>query len=51
MQHCLQAMMHRATATGQEISALEAVTIDAVSLEVSEHLQDPSTDSPSFASL
>ncbi|DBA80691.1 TPA: hypothetical protein ACH3X1_007932 [Trebouxia sp. C0004] len=26
-------MMHRAAATGQEISALEAVTIDAVSLE------------------
>ncbi len=29
-------MMHRAAATGQEISALEAVTIDAVSLEASE---------------
>ncbi|KAL0046695.1 hypothetical protein WJX82_007480 [Trebouxia sp. C0006] len=33
MQHCLQDMMYRAAATGQEINALEAVTIDAVSLE------------------
>ena len=41
-------MMHRAAATGQEISALEAVTIDAVSLEVSERLQDLSADSPSL---
>ena len=48
MQHCLQDMMHRAAATGQEISTLEAVTIDAVSLEVSAHLQHPSADSPSL---
>ena len=40
--------MHRAAAAGQEISALEAVTIDAVSLEVSAHLQHPSADSPSL---
>ncbi|KAA6423872.1 MAG: hypothetical protein FRX49_06442 [Trebouxia sp. A1-2] len=33
VQHCLQDMVHRAAATGQEISALEAVTVDAVSLE------------------
>ena len=35
MQHCLQDMLHRATACGQDISALECMTIDAVSLEVS----------------
>lgn len=32
-------MVHRAAATGQEISALEAVTVDAVSLEVSVHFR------------
>ena len=40
--------MYRAAATGQEISALEAVTIDAVSLEVSAHLQQSSADSSSL---
>ena len=34
MQHCLHDMAHRATASGQEISALECMTIDAISLEV-----------------
>lgn len=34
MQHCLQNMLHRASATSQEISTLEGVTIDAISLEV-----------------
>ena len=34
MQHCLQDMTHRFSATGQELSLLEAKTVDAVSLEV-----------------
>lgn len=34
MQHCLHDMLHRVTASGQDISALECMTIDAISLEV-----------------
>ena len=34
MQHCLHDMAHRATACGQDISVLEHMTIDAISLEV-----------------
>ena len=46
MQHCLQDMMHRASAVGQEIISLEGMTMDAVSLEVGDvvlcSLQQPS---------
>ena len=34
MQQCLQDMLQRANTTAEKISALESMTIDAISLEV-----------------
>ena len=45
MQHCLHDMLHRATATDREVSRLDSVTVNTISLEVhlfAEHSNDVS---------